>query len=198
MIKLIIGLGNPGKEHQKDRHNAGFWLCELFASAFNAKFSHESKLKGSVAKIKLGQADICFLLPTTFMNLSGESVSSLMRFHKILADEILVIHDELDLSPGITRLKWSGGSGGHNGLKSISSHLGTNDYWRLRIGIGHPRDIVEKGMPHQEVANFVLKRASQSEEKLILDSFNKPCALLNDLIQLGPQAIMKDLHTLPK
>jgi len=139
MFKLIVGLGNPGTKHEKDRHNAGFWLVDELARIYQGHWQEEPKFFAQVAKIKLGNLDTWLIKPNTFMNRSGQAIAAICRFHKITAKEILVVHDELDLKPGVARLKWAGGLGGHNGLKDISAHLSTNDYWRLRLGIGHPQ-----------------------------------------------------------
>jgi peptidyl-tRNA hydrolase, PTH1 family len=192
---LIIGLGNPTDQHRTDRHNAGFWLCDQIASILNTSFKLESKFKGEVAKGKYQGQDIYLLKPMTYMNLSGESVGQLMRFLQIKPTQLLVIHDELDLAPGVIRLKMGGGTGGHNGLKSIQSHIGTPDYLRLRVGIGHPRDFVEKGSPHQEVASYVLKRPPKSEMALIEDCFDQFVRVLPLVLNGELSQAMKDLHT---
>lgn len=167
MFKLIVGLGNPGTKHEKDRHNAGFWVVDELARLYGGQWQEETKFLGQLAKIKLGSDDVYLLKPNTFMNRSGQSVAAICRFHKIDAKAILAIHDELDLKPGVARLKWAGGLGGHNGLKDISAHLNTNDYWRLRIGIGHPRDS-EEGKRNLDVADYVLKKP-KLEENIDID-----------------------------
>lgn len=167
MFKLIVGLGNPGTKHEKDRHNAGFWVVDELARLYGGQWQEETRFLGQLAKIKLGSNDVYLLKPNTFMNRSGQSVAAICRFHKIDAKAILAIHDELDLKPGVARLKWAGGLGGHNGLKDISAHLNTNDYWRLRIGIGHPRDS-EEGKRNLDVADYVLKKP-KLEENIDID-----------------------------
>jgi PTH1 family peptidyl-tRNA hydrolase len=167
MFKLIVGLGNPGTKHEKDRHNAGFWLVDELARQFQGQWQEESKFHGELAKIKFGHDDIYLLKPTTFMNRSGQAVGALCQFHKIDSKSILVVHDELDLKAGVARLKYSGGLGGHNGLKDISAHIGTNDYWRLRLGISHPRDS-EENNKNLDVADYVLKKP-RLEEKIDID-----------------------------
>ncbi len=137
-LRLIVGLGNPGGEYAETRHNAGFWFCERLADELGLRFSHESRFHGLVANAR--EAGAWLLMPQTFMNRSGQAIGALARFYRIEPAEILVVHDELDIPPGQLRLKFGGGLGGHNGLKDTSAHLGTNDYWRLRIGIGHPGD----------------------------------------------------------
>ena len=152
--RLVVGLGNPGPDYSETRHNAGFWFCERLASRLGVSLSRESRFHG-LAGFARGD-NVWLLLPQTYMNRSGQSVGALARFHKIPAAEILVVHDELDIPPGQLRLKFGGGLGGHNGLKDISAHLGTQDYWRLRIGIGHPGD-------RNEVINYVLKPPRKEE-----------------------------------
>lgn len=161
MIKLIVGLGNPGSKHEHDRHNAGFWFVSSLANQFGARLEHEKRFHGKVAKAHIQSRDIWLLQPDTYMNLSGQSVGALCRFHHILPEEILVAHDELDLKPGVARLKFAGGTGGHNGLKDILAHLSSPDYWRLRIGIGHPRDLPGRLM---DVADFVLRKPLLEEQ----------------------------------
>ena len=162
--RLIVGLGNPGAEYAKTRHNAGFWFCERLARELGGSLAKEPRFHGVVGQMR-GQTreeSVWLLLPQTFMNRSGQAVQALMQFYRIEADEMLVVHDELDLPPGALRLKFGGGLGGHNGLKDITAHLGTQDYWRLRVGIGHPGD-------RDEVVNYVLK-PPRSEESAALDA----------------------------
>lgn len=156
--RLIVGLGNPGAEYSETRHNAGFWFCERLAERLGVRFSAESRFHGLVANAR--EAGVWLLMPQTYMNRSGQSVGALARFYRIAPAEILVVHDELDIPPGQLRLKFGGGLGGHNGLKDITAHCGTQDFWRLRIGIGHPGD-------RNQVVGFVLKRAPRDEQTLI-------------------------------
>ena len=152
--RLIVGLGNPGADYSETRHNAGFWFCERLATRLGVTLAREARFHGLAG---LARAEgVWLLLPQTFMNRSGQAVGALARFHKITPAEILVVHDELDIPPGQLRIKFGGGLGGHNGLKDISAHLGTQDYWRLRIGIGHPGD-------RNEVVNYVLKPPRKEE-----------------------------------
>ena len=155
-LRLIVGLGNPGPDYSETRHNAGFWFCERLAHELGVPFSRESRYHGLVAKSRPASADFFLLMPQTFMNRSGQSVQALTHFYRIAPEEMLVVHDELDIPPGQLRLKFGGGLGGHNGLKDITSHLGTQDYWRLRIGIGHPGD-------KNDVVNYVLKPPRKEE-----------------------------------
>jgi PTH1 family peptidyl-tRNA hydrolase len=151
--RLIVGLGNPGSDYAETRHNAGFWFCERLAHELGASFARESRYHGHVARARVGGQDIWLLMPQTFMNRSGQAVQALSHFYRIEPAAMLVVHDELDIPPGQMRLKFGGGLGGHNGLKDITAHLGTQDYWRLRIGIGHPGD-------RDEVVDYVLKPMS--------------------------------------
>jgi PTH1 family peptidyl-tRNA hydrolase len=156
-IKLVAGLGNPGREHAATRHNAGFWFVDALAARLSCAFVSEGRFHGHVAR---AGANLRLLKPATYMNLSGRAVAGLMRFFAIGADEILVVHDELDLRPGDIRLKFGGGLAGHNGLRDIDAQLGTADFWRLRIGIGHPRD---SALPQQDVVDYVLRPPAASE-----------------------------------
>ena len=156
-IKLIVGLGNPGDKYTDTRHNAGEWLIERLARRFNVSLNPESKFFGKTARTLVNGKEVLLLVPTTFMNLSGKAVGALASFYRIKPEEILVIHDELDLPPGTAKLKQGGGHGGHNGLKDIVAQLGNNNnFYRLRIGIGHPghRDLV---------AGYVLNKPSPSD-----------------------------------
>ena len=159
-IRLIVGLGNPGPEYEQTRHNAGFWLVDQLANSLpGCRLQRESRFNAFVAKTALAGQEVFLLEPQTFMNLSGQSVGALARFYKIVPDEVLVVHDELDLAPGVVKMKKGGSSGGHNGLKSITAALGTQDYWRLRLGIGHPRTLGSQ----QPVADFVLHQPRKEE-----------------------------------
>jgi PTH1 family peptidyl-tRNA hydrolase len=159
-LRLIVGLGNPGSDYAETRHNAGFWFCERLARELGTSFARESRYHGYVAKARVGGQDIWLLMPQTFMNRSGQAVQALAHFYRIDAAEMLVVHDELDLPPGQMRLKFGGGLGGHNGLKDITAHIATQDYWRLRVGIGHPGD-------RNEVVNYVLKPPRREEREEI-------------------------------
>ena len=162
--KLIVGLGNPGAEYVETRHNAGFWFCEMLARELGVTLSAESRFHGLVGNAR--SADVHILLPQTFMNNSGQSVGALAHFFRILPSEILVVHDELDIPPGQLKLKCGGGNGGHNGLKSIQSHLSSPDFWRLRIGVGHPGD-------RNRVIDWVLHRPGREEQDLIDESIGR-------------------------
>ena len=160
MIRLFVGLGNPGPEYEDTRHNAGFWYIDDLARRLKVTLQPDRAYHGLVARANTPNGPVWLLQPQTYMNLSGKSVAAMARFFKIAPDEVLVAHDELDLPPGQVKLKKSGGHGGHNGLKDIHSQLGSPDYWRLRLGIGHP------GVKH-EVAAYVLRKPPQSEREAI-------------------------------
>ncbi len=160
-MKLIVGLGNPGAQYAAHRHNVGFWIVDQLNPGLWAR---ESKFKADIAKCRIAGEDRWLLKPATFMNASGEAVGPFARFHRLSPEDILVVHDELDLPPGGVRLKQGGGHGGHNGVRDIELHLGSPNFWRLRIGIGHPRTL---GLA-QDVAAFVLN-APRVEEKISID-----------------------------
>ena len=158
-LRLIVGLGNPGPEHARTRHNAGFRFVDTLAEKEGVRFGLESKLFGETAKIHIGGESIWLLKPSTFMNLSGRAVRAAIDFYKLDPTAVVVVHDELDLPLGRMRLKRGGGNAGHNGLKSITQELGTPDFVRLRLGIGHPGD-------RNEVINYVLKAPRREEQDL--------------------------------
>lgn len=160
MIKLFVGLGNPGPEYEATRHNAGFWWVDALARELKLNLAHERSYQALVARGNVHGQTVWLLQPQTFMNLSGRSVAALARFYKIAPEEILVAHDELDVLPGQAKLKFGGGHGGHNGLRDIHAQLGSSDYWRLRIGIGHP------GIK-SEVVQWVLKKPSPEDRTAI-------------------------------
>ncbi len=160
MIRLFVGLGNPGPEYEDTRHNAGFWYIDDLARRLKVSLQPDRAYHGLVARANTPNGPVWLLQPQTYMNLSGKSVAALARFFKISPEEVLVAHDELDLPPGQVKLKKGGGHGGHNGLKDIHSQMGSPDYWRLRLGIGHP------GVKH-EVAAYVLRKPPQAEREAI-------------------------------
>lgn len=187
-IRLIVGLGNPGVEYTYTRHNAGFWFIDQLADKFHISLKPEGRFFADVGKFRFENNDVCLLKPQTFMNLSGKSVLSLASFYKILPHEILVVYDELDFVPGIIKLKFGGGTGGHNGLKSLEAVIG-KDFWRLRIGIGHPGD-------KNKVASFVLKKPTLDEEILIRNAMDKALSVINPVLSGEQNTAMKQLHTL--
>jgi PTH1 family peptidyl-tRNA hydrolase len=187
-IRLIVGLGNPGREYESTRHNVGFqWVDEL-AREQELNFKSEAKFHGLTARGQLHGHEVMLLKPQTFMNVSGRSVVALALFYKILPNEILVVHDELDLPPGLARLKMGGGHGGHNGLKDIIAHLGSRDFWRLRIGIGHPGD-------RAEVVNYVLKAPRKEEQFLIDEAMQRAQGVAHLVIEGKTEAAMLKLHS---
>ena len=187
-IKLIVGLGNPGREYENTRHNAGFWWVDEFARLHNLSFKAESKFHGLAARDTLHSHELFLLKPQTFMNVSGRGVGALAQFYKIEPSHILVVHDELDLPPGSAKLKLGGGHGGHNGLKDIINHLGSRDFWRLRIGIGHPGD-------RAEVANFVLNPPRREEMELIEQAMQRAQDVAPLIVEGKLEAAMLKLHS---
>lgn len=191
-IQLVVGLGNPGSEYEHTRHNAGADLVERLARKLGATLVTDHKYSGLSARVNHQGQDLRLLIPTTYMNRSGQAVGALANFFKIAPEAILVAHDELDLLPGTARFKQGGGHGGHNGLRDIIAALGNNNnFRRLRLGIGHPGDA-------KQVANFVLKRAPQSEQELIDASIDRAIACLPDAIKGDWDKAMKNLHTAAK
>ena len=190
-IRLIVGLGNPGEKYEKTRHNAGFWWVDAIAERKRASWKRETKFSGHVSRVDEGGHDFWLLKPATYMNESGRSVSALLRFYRIEPTEILVVHDELDLPPGSVKLKKGGGTGGHNGLTDISEALDTKDFWRLRIGIGHPG--------HKDlVSDYVLDRARRAEQDAIDPPLERSLDLLPRLASGRMTDAMTWLHTIPK
>lgn len=181
-IRLVVGLGNPGREYEKHRHNAGFWWVAAATDLYPAQMKLEGRFQGILGRAKLVAHELFFFLPQTFMNASGRAVGAVSHFYKIPANEILVVHDELDLPPGESRIKLGGGHAGHNGLKDIVNVLGTPDFWRLRIGIGHPGT-------REEVINYVLNEPPASEFSLIEEVIHQSLQGLPFLAQgLYPEA----------
>ena len=182
--RLIVGLGNPGAGYEDNRHNLGFWFVDALARDLNVMLSPQGKFHGHVGRC----GELWLLKPTTFMNRSGQSVVALARFYRIFPDEILVVHDELDLQPGSIRLKQGGGNGGHNGLKDIQAHLTVPDFWRLRIGIGHPGD-------RNEVVNYVLKAPRKEEQELIDKALDRCLSTWPKMAAGDYEAAQRVLHT---
>jgi PTH1 family peptidyl-tRNA hydrolase len=187
-LRLIVGLGNPGPEHARTRHNAGFWLVDVLADRLGGRFGLESKLFGETAKVDIAGRPVWLLKPATYMNLSGKSVTAALRYWKIEPEEMLVVHDELDLPTGTARLKFDGGAGGQNGLRDITRLLGHGKYHRLRIGIGHPghKDKVTPwvlGRPGRDDEASILRAIADAEDVL-------PLAVAGDFSEA-----MKRLHT---
>lgn len=187
-MKLIVGLGNPGKEYVGTRHNVGFHWLSCLAKELNTTLIAETQFHGLCARIRQERIDMWLLEPLTYMNASGRAVSALCQFYKIQASEIVVVHDELDLAPGIAKLKFGGGLGGHNGLKDIAARLGTKEFWRLRIGIGHPGD-------RNAVVHYVLHPPRKEESTLINEAIADSLSVWGLIAQDECQAAMLKLHT---
>ncbi|WP_137718772.1 aminoacyl-tRNA hydrolase [Methylobacillus flagellatus] len=190
-IQLIVGLGNPGAQYQATRHNAGFWWVDQLARQHGASLKLDSKFHGLLGRARIQGQDCWLLEPNTFMNASGRAVAAVANFYRIPPQAILVVHDELDLPPGGIKLKKGGGHGGHNGLKDIAAALGTPDFWRLRLGIGHPGD-------RDAVVHFVLHTPSRDEMRSIEVAMDESLYALPQLIDGAFEAAMLKLHTKPK
>ena len=186
-LRIVAGLGNPGPEHQVTRHNAGFWFVDLLARRHGGEFRDYRKYSGETARITVSGQELILLKPTTYMNRSGLSIRQLSDFFKIAPEQILVAHDELDLPVGAVRLKSGGGHGGHNGLRDTITHIG-EDFWRLRIGIGHPGS-------KAEVLDYVLNRAPRIEEDMILEAVNSAADSLPLMLEQGAERAMTRLHS---
>lgn len=190
MIRLLVGLGNPGPEYEATRHNAGFWWIDEAARKLGATLVPERSYFGLVARVNRPEGPVWLLEPMTFMNLSGKAVAALARFFKIAPEEILVAHDELDLLPGQVRMKQGGSHAGHNGLKDIHAHLGSADYWRLRLGIGHP------GVK-AEVVNYVLRKPPASEYEAIGKVIDQSLSALDLILAGNMERAMMKIHAKP-
>jgi PTH1 family peptidyl-tRNA hydrolase len=190
-IRLIVGLGNIGPEYVETRHNAGFWFAEAVARDLGARFAPERKFHGDVARARIGSSELWLLKPSTYMNRSGQAVVALALYYKILPHQILLAHDELDLPPGSIKMKLGGGTAGHNGLKDTQARLSTPEFWRLRIGIGHPRAL----QTEQEVADFVLHRPRKEEAELIEAAIERGQSIVDLLVAGKFEAAMLKLHT---
>jgi len=188
MIKLLVGLGNPGSEYEDTRHNAGFWWIDAVARELKVSLVPERSYHGLVARTTVNGQNVWLLEPQTYMNLSGKSVGALAKFFKIAPQEILVAHDELDVVPGEAKLKFGGSHAGHNGLRDIHAQLGTGDYWRLRLGIGHP------GVK-AEVINWVLKKPMAEQRNLIQESIARSVKAADMLMQGEMEKAMVQIHT---
>lgn len=187
-IQLIVGLGNPGSEYADTRHNAGVWFLEQLADAEGCQFRTETKFKGLVSRVSLGGHETRLLIPTTFMNHSGMAVVTVAKFYKIPPQAILVVHDELDLPVGVSRLKYGGGHGGHNGLRDIIGHLGSRDFYRLRIGVGKPKDSAS-------TVDYVLKKPSHHDYQQISDAMYDASRVMPAVVDGQFDDAMKQLHT---
>ena len=187
-IRLIVGLGNPGPQYEKTRHNVGFWLVNALAEKHSGNFKNEPKFKGFLGVITILDHECKLFMPMTFMNLSGEAVRKIASFYKIPAEAILVIHDELDFLPGDVRLKKGGGANSHNGVQNIIDQLGSNNFWRLRIGIGKPSF-------KEDMANYVTSSPNKSETKQIHGAIDQAVEIIPDLVLGNFAQAMQTLHS---
>jgi PTH1 family peptidyl-tRNA hydrolase len=188
LMKLIVGLGNPGAQYAATRHNAGAWWIARLAEELRVTLRAEARFQGLCAHVLQDDAELWLLSPQTYMNASGRSVGALCQFYKIPPEQVLVIHDELDLPPGTAKLKLDGGLGGHNGLKDIAARLGTKNFWRLRIGIGHPGD-------KNAVVNYVLQPPRKDEALLIDEAMQRSLEVWPLIAKGNCEAAMMKLHT---
>lgn len=187
-IQLIVGLRNPGSMYEQTRHNAGAWFVEALARRHNGNFSHQAKLKGELSQITLDGQDCRLLLPDQFMNHNGQAIQATAHFYKIKTDEILIVHDDLDLPVGTAKLKTGGGHGGHNGLRNTLSHLKSSSFHRLRIGIGHPGH-------KDQVHNYVLSKPSLADKQAIQDAIDRALAIIPQAITGKLALAMNRLHS---
>jgi len=184
---MIVGLGNPGPDHDRDRHNVGYWLVEAIAGGLGGSFTNNQKLHGELCQATLCDQAVRLLKPTAFMNHSGQSVRQAIDYYKIPAERVLVVHDDLDLPPGTARLKFGGGHGGHNGLRDIIAHCG-RDFLRLRIGIGHPGS-------KEQVVGYVLRPPGKDELPKLEDALRDGERAIDVLMRDGLESAQKFLHT---
>jgi len=187
LLKLVVGLGNPGREYALTRHNAGWWYVDALARSSGASWQHAARHQSELARARIADTELWLAKPATFMNRSGAAVASIAGFYRIEPQEMLIVHDDIDLTPGTVRLKHGGGHGGHNGLRDVIAHVGA-DFWRLRIGVGHPghRDLVLEA---------VLERPSKAEQVLLDESLARALPALTVLLREGAQQAMHALHS---
>ncbi len=190
-IDLIVGLGNPGAEYLTTRHNAGFWFADLLAREHGARFAKERKLHGEATEVRIADRRIRLLKPLTYMNSSGEAVGAAVSYYKIAVERVLVAYDELDLPAGRVQLRFGGGTAGHNGVRSVVEHVGSN-FWRLRFGIGHPRDGTG---PRGDVIDHVLQRATAADETALVEAIAAAAAALPTVIEHGAERAKNVLHS---
>jgi len=187
-IALIVGLGNPGKTYVETRHNAGFRFTEALLRSVDGRLKAEKRFAGTAGRILVADRDVRVLMPSTFMNGSGDAVARMSRFYKIAPENILVVHDEIDLPPGIVRLKSSGGHGGHNGLRDIINKIGSKDFNRLRIGVGHPGSAAQ-------VESYVLKKAPGAEQQQTNAAIETALVQIDEIVRGNYEQVMNDLHS---
>jgi peptidyl-tRNA hydrolase, PTH1 family len=188
MIKLIVGLGNPGRQYEKTRHNVGFLFLDRLVSEANCDWVNEPRFDGLLSEVKVADSKVLLFKPSTFMNRSGQAVGKIVRYYKLMPDEILVVHDELDFDVGVVKLKKDGGHAGHNGLRDIIAHLGVKGFYRLRVGIGRP-------LVGRVVADFVLSSPSKVEWGLMLSAFDLAADSLEQMIVGDMLVIMNKLNS---
>jgi len=193
-IELIVGLGNPGSEYAATRHNVGFWFVDLLAAENGGRFSTHRKLKGDSAEVSIAGHKIRLLKPSTYMNLSGESVTAAANYFKIPPEHVLVAYDELDLAVGRVQLKFDGGAAGHNGVTSVIEHVGAK-FWRLRFGVGHPRDRERTADDRRQVVDHLLKRAAASDEAAIRETLKEAAEILPVMLNESWERAKNRLHT---
>lgn len=187
-IALIAGLGNPGSEYEATRHNAGFWFVDELASSAGAGWTPDNKFHGDICKATLHGESVWLLKPMTYMNRSGQAIAALARYYKIEPEGILVAHDELDFEPGAVKIKKGGGHAGHNGLRDTIAQLGTKDFMRLRLGIGHPGDA-------KQVSDYVLGRPSQADRTAIEDAIWQATKVIPEMLSGDVDKAMRELHS---
>ena len=188
MIKLIVGLGNPGQQYEKTRHNAGFLFLDALAQELGCAWSNQARFQGFFAEVSIAGSKVMLLKPDTFMNRSGQSVGKVARYYKLLPEEILVVHDELDFNPGVVKLKKDGGHAGHNGLRDIIAHLGSKEFYRLRLGIGRPP-------AGKVVADFVLSSPSKPELEMLFNAFDFSRSFVGQMVAGDMAAAMNKLNS---
>jgi peptidyl-tRNA hydrolase, PTH1 family len=188
MIKLIVGLGNPGQQYEKTRHNVGFLFLDSLLSDYGCEWVRDSRFQALYSECDVMKKKVMLLKPETYMNRSGYSVGKIARYYKLLPEEILVVHDELDFDAGVVRLKKDGGHAGHNGLRDIIDHLGSKNFYRLRLGVGRP-------VHSKVVADFVLSPPSKNEWELIVEAFNKIKVILYQIVSGEMSIVMNKLNT---
>lgn len=194
-MKLVVGLGNSGRKYEATRHNAGFWWVERLARAAGVELRDSVRYEARIGKLSHEGSDIWLLLPGTYMNESGRAVGAFVGFYRIEPAEMLIVHDDLDLPPGVAKLKKGGGTGGHNGLNSVVQHLGTRDFWRLRIGIGHPRN---QAATEQDVADYVLHKPSAEDRAAIDQAITRSLEVWPLIARDDFETAMLRLHTRAK
>ena len=188
-LQLVVGLGNPGVEHEDTRHNAGFWFIDELAGRHDVRLKPERRYNAEAGRVAIAGVPLWLLKPMGYMNRSGQSVRAFCEYLQVPSDQVLVVHDELDLAAGVARLKKGGGAGGHNGVKDVIAHFG-EDFWRIRVGIGHPGN-------RDQVIDHVLERASAVEERLMREAIELAIAEFPRLITEGAEKMMNRLHTAP-